>query len=486
MRKPTEVKVGDLVRITKSELNWNEDGEMDLYVGQIHKVVNIDYTTGTRVYFEGYSPVLSLRIHTIHYWSWVAEDGHFEIVGSKNGTELVVNGRDLIFAESFIKFLNDVKDESRVARIILACRELRYNEAGNLYNQVLTGEEASYMSVRSDGTISYLPKGKECKSTPDGKWAREGRQNGKAGKVIRKIFTEKALKMFKEVDFEVFNNKYKSKCGLGDYVFAIEDDIASVYDREQEDGGCSLAGSCMRGKGDHMGIYQNTKIVTLTNKVTGLLAGRALLWEDVKSVGDSVPESIKFIDRFYVAHDHLHETFKEYAIDNGLWYKQYYKTYDSKQKLINPLTGEVCVVRMTFPTPTDHILYPYIDTFSYGIDGELRNFEADDNIYTYCNVGGGREGDNRGYDQVNECFIDADDLVRLADGRYTNVNGTICTRDGEYYLEEDENVVFCEVDDYHYHVDECVYSDHHGCYIPRSGSYEVAGYYYHSSVVHRM
>src|SRR5258708_10290697 len=75
---------------------------------------------------------------------------------------------------------------------------------------MLNTEEINYITLRHDGTISFLPSDKEHRITADGNWSREGRQYGKPGKVIKKLFTSKALTLFKDVDFQRFANSFKS------------------------------------------------------------------------------------------------------------------------------------------------------------------------------------------------------------------------------------------------------------------------------------
>lgn len=366
----------------------------------------------------------------------------------------VLKERHLIFSRSFLGFLNEIKDESRIARIILSCRELEYNRVvHHVTKLVLTAEEATYITFRSDGTISYLPAGKVQKINDDGTWAVEGRQNGKPAKVMRKIFTPKMLKILKDADFEVFNNKYKAKFGIDKYEFSVlpAEEIPDVYDADLEEGGGSLYNSCMRGHSEYMDIYAACKkleIVVLKNKQTGRLAGRALLWD----IGDG-----KFLDRFYVCNDHLYEAFIDYAVKNKWWYKQYYKTYDYKQTWVNPSTGEVETKVVRIDTPTDFDYYPYIDTFQYGGDGYLTNDE-DGYLtnYTYNNTDGSRDG--QVYDEIDECYIDLNDSVTLYDGRVTH----------------QDNAVYCER------------GSRRDEYIPMSEAYRVGNEYWHESDVEKL
>jgi hypothetical protein len=415
----------------------------------------------------------------------------------------VIKPHNLTFSGSFLDFLHTVKDESRIARIILSVRDLQYKGIGSLIDNVLTADEINYLTFRGDnGNISYLPKGKEHKVTTDGKWMRDGRQDGKPGKVMRKIFTKAALKLFKETDFEIFNNKFKAKFTDG-FKFDIlpASEIPNVYldDNRSEDG--SLGGSCMRDvSSDYFDIYTHCKhlrIVTLRDK-EGVLHGRALLWNVLID-----NEEATFIDRFYVSKDSLYEKFVEFAIDKGFYYKQYYKTYDSKTLWVAP-DGTKVDVGVTIKTPTDFGCYPYIDTFSYGDDGSLNNFG--DGRYTYNNAEGTRDGDGL-IDDITGDRIEEDESVCIDRGRYegyrthvdnaTEVDGEWwwCDEDKIMYCEETnqyelaENVVSVNGSTYLHDSDQIVFcsaGQMEGEYILRDEAYEVNGKIYHEDDVNKL
>jgi hypothetical protein len=363
---------------------------------------------------------------------------------------------ELVFSSSFLDFLHSVKQESRIARIILSVRELQYNGVGSLVTNVLTSSEVNYLTYRGDnGNISYLPKGKEHKVTPDGKWVRDGRQDGKAGKVMRKIFTKSALKLFKETDFEIFNNKFKARFEDG-LKFDILPNISIpdfyLTDNRSDDG--SLGASCMRDVDpSYFDIYtdcESLRIVTLRDK-DDVLHGRALLWNVLIN-----NEEATFIDRFYVSKDSYYDKFLEFASEKGFYHKKYYKTYDSKQSLVAPDGTEISV-ELKVKTRTDFDYYPYIDTFTYGKDGMLCNYDVDK--YSYDNTDGTRDGDGI-YDDVDGCTINPDDSVTLYDGRVTH----------------QDNAVYCDNGNRRYN----------GEYILRNEAYEVGGSIWHEDDVRRL
>ena len=405
------------------------------------------------------------------------------------------------YSRSFRQFL--AESESKVAKILWRLNNKPYRPI------MLTNAEIDYITFRKDGTISYLPAGKEHRQNDDGEWEREGRQNGRPAKVIRKLFHPRVQKFIKDVDFEAFSNAYKANFSDDGYEFTIHPNtkVKEVYDMERLEGDGSLNGSCMNGDVEYLDIYENCKqlrIVTLTNK-DGLLCGRALLW--------NISDEITFLDRFYVVKDFMYDMFKDFAKDNGFWYKYRYMSYDDKSRMITP-DGDVKYMNWTIRTNTDFDYYPYIDTFQFGNDGTLTNC-SDETMYCYSNTGGDRQHTGT-YDEINDCYIDQEDAIYIESGdrcyrdRTTHVDNCVNIGDS-WYHEDDSNIVkigntwyekdsdevcvvdgeFCLMDDCvfsdftdEYHLsDDCVYSDHHGTYIPNDDAVEIFGKYYHKNDV---
>ena len=419
------------------------------------------------------------------------------------------------FSNSFIQFLQSIESESRVARLILSTRKMYFDGFISILPMVLTVDEIDYITYRDNGNISYLPNGKTHEENDDGSWKRDGRQEGKPAKIMRKLFTKNALKVLKDSDFEIFNNKYKARYLASGFKFKLLDSnqIPSVYDMDRmgEDG--SLNSSCMNNDSDYLEMYANCdklRILTLTNS-EGLLAGRALVW--ALNYND---ESIVFMDRIYVAGDHMYDMFLNYAKENNMWHKVDYKSYSNKRNFMTP-SGECVSHNFKVYTGTDFDYYPYIDTFTYGDDGYLCNFTG--HSYEYCNTDGTRDGDGRAYDDIEGCSIDADESVYITAGerryrdRTTHVDNAICVND-EWYYKDDENICYvngewyttsdediCIVDGEYRHIDDCVinvktdewefeedcvYSEYSNGHILKSEAYKCGDYYYHEDDVEKV
>lgn len=420
-----------------------------------------------------------------------------------------------VFSKSFQDFLRGIRDESRVARLILSTADMFNLGYVELLPKVLRTDEVNYITYRSDGNISFLPAGKEHIVNDDGTWSRTNRQDGKPARVIRKLFTERALKVLNDKDFEIFNNRYKSKYCVDGYTFRLlsNEDIPDVYCMDREDGGASLNSSCMNGDVDYLDIYKYcNKLQILILIKDDLLAGRALVW--------SLDDNITLMDRVYVSNDHLYDLFLDHSKEQGWWRKQDYKSYSNKRDFVTP---DGCLVTRTFKvfTDTDHEQYPYIDTFTYGGNGYLVNSNSD-YVYEYTNTDGTRDGDDnagRVYDEINDEYIDEESAVyieygdREYRGRTCHIDNCVSVN-GEWYYEDDSNIVevdntwyrkddenICYIDGEYYHIDDCVinvctdewalsddcvWSEYSDGYILKSEAYKCGDSYYHEDDVEKV
>jgi hypothetical protein len=412
------------------------------------------------------------------------------------------------FSNSFWEFLCD--SDSRIACFIKRARRGCYAYAA--YERAITNAEIDFLTLRNDGTISYLPAGKEHIVNEDGRWAREGRQNGKPSKVIRKILSKNAQRLFSDKDFEQFVNSYKAAGCAGNMTFRVHPNvmIPEIYCRERESGEGSLNNSCMNDDVDYLKLYtiiKEVKILAMYNE-GGQLAGRALLWD--------IGNGKTLMDRVYVTKDHYYELFLDYASENGFSRRVHYKCYDYKDRFTDD-NGATCYQAWYkfYFDETKVCTYPYIDTFTYGGDGYITNDE-DDNEYTYNQTDGSREDneseDSRSvYDELNSRYIDEDESRYIDRGRYRGYfihYDDSVEIDGEWWWDCDENIVFvakhdryyikddcqlidgewvheddavyCKVDDCWYRRDDCI-ELHNGEYCLFSEATSVDGLYYHKT-----
>lgn len=395
------------------------------------------------------------------------------------------------YSTSFVHFLQTSK--SRIAKILYRAH-VNWYMYGRKYKDLITTDKVNYITFRKDGTISFLPAGKEHKENDDGEWARDGRQNGKPGKVIQKLFTDKMLRAIPPKEFETFSNAYKAAYNSDGYTFTLYDNkkIPHVYSMTRRPGG-RLGDSCMNDDTDYLDIYKycdSLKILALKDE-EGRLCGRALVW--------FLEHGFTVMDRIYTSDDFLDDMFLDYARDNGWHRKQHYKTYDYRRNFVSPEGVTVCK-DLVVKTDVNHDYYPYIDTFCYGDESSLNNYG--DGPYTYNCTDGRREPheedddhEDESYDDIDDCYISQDDAVQIDRGDrrgcWTHRDNTVevnghtywerasqivhLSYDNEWYLTED--VVFCEKDQEDYPESECVYTK--SGWILRDEAVEIDGEWYH-------
>lgn len=402
------------------------------------------------------------------------------------------------YSSSFREFLRS--SDSRIAKILWRIHH-NYYYYQHKYKHLVTTSKVDYITFRHDGTISFLPAGKEHKETDSGAWARDGRQNGRPGKVIQKLFTDKMLALIPPKEFEIFSNAYKAEYNGDKYEFVLMDnkDIPAVYCMARVSGG-RLGKSCMNDDDGCLDIYKKCKklkILTLIETSTKKLAGRALVW--------FIDEETIVMDRIYTAGDFMDDMFLDYAEKNKWYRKKEYTTFECPQDFICPAGKEV-KKKWRVPTPVNFDRYPYIDTFCWGDDESLNNYG--DGPYTYNDTEGRRDGDARDewqnddddeqgmYDDIDDCYIDDDDAVCIDRGdrrgatthrnNAVEINGNYYWRgasqvvelsyDDEWHLRED--VVWSEKDQEDYPESECVYTVGKD-WILRDDATEIDGKWYH-------
>lgn len=359
-----------------------------------------------------------------------------------------------IISESFLSYLEN--RSTKMARYLYKCFT-------NPNTNLLTDAEINYLTFRADGTISFLPKGSEHHITDEGLWSRTNRQTGKPSKIIKKIMKPKLLNLFSNKDFEAFHNNYKAS-GNSEYEFILKDntEIPDVYDGQYCAAG-TLGDSCMRNCGEYLRIYENCnklKILTLISKESGIIHGRALVWD----VGEFI-----FMDRVYTSHDFMYDLFLQYAEDEGWWRKQDYKSYTNKTTLVTP-EGEIVYKEMVINTPTDFEFYPYIDTFSYGEDGYLSNI--DNNCYTYNYTDGSRDEpdslEGKTYCECDDAYLDDDDVICInagyREGQFCHIDDSVYMG-GCYFYKDDPRIVWINDVAYDIEGSDLVYSDNLDKYI---------------------
>ena len=256
-------------------------------------------------------------------------------------------------------------------------------------------KEVQMLSVRisdADFEVSFLPGDKDPEYSSDGVWSRKNRQTGKPGKIFQKLLLAK----FKQVEWEVFVNRFKAEKCCSIFELVEGEEIRFWYNDENyyECLG-TLGNSCMRYAecSDYFDIYvENAKM--LITKKNGKLTGRALVW--------TMPDGTILMDRIYTCYDYLKDCFIEYAKENQWWIRennsmlssgddQWWRTpEDDYQECKSP--------EFTIKLPRRYNCYPYIDSFRY------LNFDTL-TLSTHCHDHWAYCDSTDGYTSEETCYI---------------------------------------------------------------------------------
>jgi len=213
----------------------------------------------------------------------------------------------------------------------------------------------------------------------------------KPGKFFRKIYPEKSDIEIKDL---VKEWKFITSGFSGGGTLELIDDIKMAYHAENYIPACSgdLGNSCMRraycqGYLDFYDYY-NVKILVL--KIAGKIAGRALVWYDVRFQGD-ISGVHTFMDRVYVHDENDTILFTKYAEKNNWVWKEYQNHTDKDDFESIDSTGvATIIIEPTSSYDPMSIEYPYLDTLSWLDEDnrELCNEKVDDFIIELDQIDG--------------------------------------------------------------------------------------------------
>ncbi len=290
------------------------------------------------------------------------------------------------------------------------------------------------------------------------------RQQLKIGRAIRALL-KKAEVDFVDKDIESFVNLYKAyvdKINDKFSLFEIVDEEkigywynSSRYDSEDGRKG-SLWSSCMSNVPErYFDIYMSNpdvcKLIILKspNDDTKII-GRALLW--------TIESGEKFVDRIYTIKDSDVQLFRDYAKENG-WYWKYYNSSSDSNQVYSPI-GDSTRLNLTVRIKKgSYSAYPYLDTLKYlnKSDGTLSTEKTSD-CYILEDTGGEHltgceECDGEGRVTCSNCDGDGNYDCYECDGKgkedcdtCDGDGSTTCGNcDGDGHIEDEEgNEVDCD------------------------------------------
>ena len=309
--------------------------------------------------------------------------------------------------------------------------------------------------------LSYLPAGRELALTPDGKWARKGRQDSRPGKLMAQLLHPRLVSRIDPKRLNEFATKFKvAEAAIENrYTVSIGDYWREAYSPEAYTEDCEPFYSCMWSE-DVAPFYRaaGARILTVRDNSTGRLAARAVFWPRVKTGAGT----ISLVDRIYSATPDLVEIVKEWACANGHHHKAQ-QNADTARHIATP-GGANGIAGLSVEPPdgidVDDIYVPYMDTF-YRMDdgGRLTNTGRDDDRYQFRETNG-----------------TAKTIAENHDGEVQDVDGNWIAEDtavevgGDYYDRDDYRIVCCK---------------HGGEYVLREECYEVEVSSRQTIIIHR-
>ena len=293
------------------------------------------------------------------------------------------------------------------------------------------------------------------------------------GRFVNKLFPGK----YNSKQVEEFVNSFKASLEkAGEHFDLVEgEDIDFWYKSEnyKENSG-TLGSSCMAQKRNLFGIYTQNQDVCklLILKEDDKIIGRALVWKlnSIKKGSEVIEGSEYFMDRQYTIKESDVQKFRNYAKEQG-WF---YKSYNNHHSLGTvTISGEEKNVKMTIKVTTkDYNRYPYMDTFKrYDVNnGVLHNDDEQgeqyEGQYILEDTGGGyMEIEGGHYSEWYDRRISDDDAVwseplsdYLIRDRAVEVTRGYSRRRG-WYPDDYDDVFFDEDHDEYFHTDDGVYSE---------------------------
>lgn len=353
---------------------------------------------------------------------------------------------DIHISNELREILNVIKTESLVASLLLRTTQ----DVDQLVESPM-----NYISISStDRTkLSYLSEDRLSSIPTSEYWTSSRRYFAKPGAFVTKVFKDIPAK-----EIEIFSNLFRTHSKKREFDLQVVkgEKIKEYYFYESynSDGRGSLGVSCMKHQHcqKYFDLYTDNEdnvsmLVMLNDK--GKLIGRALLWDF---------DSNKIMDRIYTQNDEeLSFHFKQWATDNGYFYKSEQNWYNSLYFEQLGVEKQELHLKMKLPKGRQHF-YPYMDTFKF-IDlktDEISNYIPEDttNLKVLCSSEGGKNNHDYlvldGIDRVFRYRNDAAflDYINMWTGRqnviYSNYNDKYILNKDSYYEELIGDYIFNE------------------------------------------
>lgn len=279
----------------------------------------------------------------------------------------------------------------------------------------------------------------------------KNRQEMKVGRAIRALLRSAGAE-FNEKEIETFVNSYKMTIDkLNDRFSYFEevkgDDIAHwyFYEHYYERKG-TIGNSCMSNvPSEWFDIYTSNpnqvNLVILKSQTDDTkITGRALLW--------TLPDGKKFMDRIYTINDSDVNLFRDYAKENG-WYYKFHNSSTDLALAVGPDDKKVDLGTISIILDKKYYdNFPYLDTLKYFTSGSgLLSNKGDSNSYILEDTEGGYTNNcqrcgGSGRIECEECYgsgeIDCHECNGSGEVKCTTCNGT------GNIIDDEGNKVECE------------------------------------------
>lgn len=265
----------------------------------------------------------------------------------------------------------------------------------------------------------------------------KNRQEMKVGRAIRALLRSCNIEI-KEKEIEGFVNSYKMIIDkLNDRFSYFEvvkgDDIAHWYHYEHYyEGKGTIGNSCMSNvPSEWFDIYTSNpdqvNLVILKSQMDDTkITGRALLW--------TLPDGKKFMDRIYTINDSDVNLFRDYAKENG-WYYKFHNSSTDLALAVGPDDKKVDLGTISITLDKKYYdNFPYLDTLKYFTSGSgLLSNRSNNDSYTLEDTEGGYISDcqrcgGSGRIECEECYgggeVDCDKCGGSGEINCRNCNGS--------------------------------------------------------------
>lgn len=353
---------------------------------------------------------------------------------------------DIFISEELREVLQKFEHKSLVAKILLKSRHPKSNLVDDFVNYIS-------ISKTDSSKISYLTQDRMSKIDAEHYWSTSRRFMAKPGAFVSKIFKDIPAR-----EIELFSNIFRLQIEQNTIQFSVVsgEQIKKWYHYENyQSEYSSLGNSCMKHDScqDYLKIYvDNSEVcnMLILTDVNDKLIGRALLWN---------VSGEKIMDRIYTVNDDKYQhQFKQWADENGYWYKREQKWnnclwFESRGQV------ELKTIRFDLPHYEEDCLLPYMDTFKFiNIQtGRLYNYipESNSNIRTLISSDGGfYEWNTLAKDDFTQIFHHRHETVVLkyldnkrilsSNAQYSEVNDDYILPEHAIWMEQIRDWIFNE------------------------------------------